>query len=80
MFERFLMIFLVNSFRKKSDSRKSSGSKANNKRSTITQSDMTSQMQLSAADDSHDSNSTSTTSSKFNWYLDGIDKDLSFVF
>ncbi|CAF1625920.1 unnamed protein product [Adineta ricciae] len=51
---------------KKSDSRKSGGSKSNNKRSTITQSDIASQIQLSAADDSHDSNSTSTTSKENN--------------
>jgi len=44
---------------KKSDSKKSGGNKS--KRSTISHSDITSQIQLSAADDSHDSSSTSAT-------------------
>jgi len=51
---------------KKSDIKKTGGSKSNSKRSTITQGDITSQIQLSAADDSHDSSSTTATSKENN--------------
>lgn len=50
-------------FRKKSD-KKSGGNKSSSKRSTITPSDLTSQIQLSTADDSLDSSSTTATSSR----------------
>jgi len=50
--------------RSKTDSKKSGGIKSNNKRSTISHSDITSQIPLSTADDSHDSSSTTATSSK----------------
>lgn len=51
----------MNAATKKSD-KKSGGNKSSSKRSTITPSDLTSQIQLSTADDSLDSSSTTATS------------------
>ncbi|CAF2520620.1 unnamed protein product [Rotaria sp. Silwood2] len=56
----------MNSTIKKTDSKRSSSNKPTNKRSTISPGDTSLQIQINAADDSHDSSSTTATSKENN--------------